>query len=125
MKANVNHMLVYGTLRQGERANAMMERHATFVETIRLPDAVMFSLGGFPGIRLGDGDGVECDLYRIDNPDLLRGADQYEGYYGPGNGHNLYNRVTVQTPTGIEAFIYEYNGAPSAYPIASGDWKNR
>lgn len=122
---NVNHMLVYGTLRQGERANPMMEKHATFVETVRLPDAVLFHLGGFPGIRLGSGSGVECDLYKINDSNLIQAADFYEGYDGPNNPSNLYNRVTVTTPTGIEAFIYEYNGNPSPRIIESGDWKNQ
>lgn len=118
-------MLVYGTLRRGQRANGMMEADGTYIETVRLPDALMFSLGGFPGIALSGGSGIECDLYRIDNPGLLRRADGYESFYGPDDPDNLYNRVVVTTPTGVEAFIYVYNGPPTQYVVETGDWTIR
>lgn len=122
----VNHMLVYGTLRRGQHANSMMERHATYVDTVALPDAVIFSLGGFPGVRLGFPGTVECDLYHIHDPVLLDAADRYEGSYGPGNPHNLYNRVVVQMPDDTPAYIYEYNGdVVERSIINSGSWLTR
>ena len=39
-------MLVYGTLRRGQGANYMMEKYGAYVETVDLPGARMFSLGG-------------------------------------------------------------------------------
>lgn len=95
----------------------MMERGGTFVETVVLPNAFMFSLGGFPGINLGGPGSIVCDLYRIDDPGLVSVTDQYESAYGTDP---LYFRRIVEI-NGIKAYIYEYNGTGSRI-VESGDW---
>ena len=119
---DINHMLVYGTLRRGQGANYMMEKYGTYVETVDLPGARMFSLGGFPGIRLDGTGSIECDLYRIDDPTLIQVADRYEGY-DDSSSDPLYFRRIVSV-NDIPAYIYEFNGDSHA-TIESGNWLKR
>jgi gamma-glutamylcyclotransferase (GGCT)/AIG2-like uncharacterized protein YtfP len=122
---NVNHVLVYGTLRRGERANSFLD-DSEFLGEVTVPNAVMFDLGSFPGIHLNQPEfSITAELYRVDNPKIIDRLDGYEGFDPYDPKRSLYLREVVNV-NGVDAFIYVYNGAAPRSPrIVTGDWKQR
>jgi gamma-glutamylcyclotransferase (GGCT)/AIG2-like uncharacterized protein YtfP len=116
-------VFVYGTLKRGHGANDYMNRGSKFVGEDRI-SAEMFSLGGFPGIRVAadefssEAPTVRGELYEVEKEDLPPLLDRYEGY------PRLYDRKQVTTETGELAWVYEINNPPSRdYLIPSGVWE--
>lgn len=121
------HIFVYGTLRRGHHAHASHGLHrAEYLGTHRIP-GTMFSLGGFPGVKLdGNQTGILGELYKVPRA-FLEALDTYEGYRGAGDPFNLYNRRSVDVG-GIEAFVYEFASEPNYdhhMIINDGDWNER
>jgi hypothetical protein len=50
--------------------------------------------GGVAGVSVAHGDSVWGVVYELTDEDLAS-LDRYEGFVGPGNQHNLYDRETV------------------------------
>lgn len=96
---------VYGTLRPG--ANEIVEAPGT-----------MYSLDGFPGIKLGHTDGTfKCERVEVSDKVLER-LDRYEGYSPDSPETSLFVRVPFR-----DGEIYEYNGAIDlCSPVPHGDW---
>ncbi|GIX07274.1 MAG: gamma-glutamylcyclotransferase [Candidatus Poribacteria bacterium] len=124
-------LFVYGTLRSGEPAHGMLVPPPVQV----LPGEVegrLFALPeGYPGLLDGTGRvRGELLLYPGGVPlPLLNRVDRFEGYYGPGDPRNLYDRivVVVLTPRGeLSAYAYRYRDAERAQRlgvwIPHGDW---
>lgn len=130
----IEHIYVYGTLRRGQGACRTfgLEEHCEFVGTFEFPDAVMFGLGGFPGIHLTDQDlgpdtprGIVGDLFKVNDPALLGHLDRYEGYDPMDPKHSLYLRKEIEV-NGIPAYVYEYNHSSAGRRfITGGDWVER
>lgn len=115
------NVIVYGTLRRGERAHAFMNT-ATFEGNVTVDGYEMRHLGGFPGIAPNPQAAIVGELYSGVTPELLARLDQYEGYDGDHAG-SLYLRVIVPQ---YEAYIYVYNGNAQRYSvIETGDWKRQ
>lgn len=130
----------YGTLRTGEGNYHWSLEGKTFREVPATLTGVKMldNHGGFPfvttidapadGTVLGDLMYVPADLY----DGIQRRLDALEGYRGPGNPHNMYDReiVTVTTIDGEQVEAYAYLTSPRLYHdhvkdlplIESGDW---
>jgi gamma-glutamylcyclotransferase (GGCT)/AIG2-like uncharacterized protein YtfP len=130
-------IFVYGTLRQGERADlSASQSHfsARFVGEDRITGEI-FNIGSYPGLTLIQ-ETKEDELIRKFVPDWFPAVigevfkamdsslgdvlDAYEGY------PYLYDRTEVVTEHGRKVWVYTYNGAvTSEMVIPSGDWKLR
>lgn len=117
-------VFVYGTLRQGFGAYSMFMANGTeFVGSDRI-SGTMYTLGGFPGVRLGDatsfdteGPKVLGEVYTVTDDNVPDRLDRYEGY------PYLYDRKQVQTENGELAWVYEINrDQPADRIVHSGDW---
>lgn len=110
----------YGTLRPGNSAyKFFLEGRARHVGETSI-QGTMYSLGGFPGVRLDGGGRVVGDLFEVVDEGLPDTLDRYEGY------PDLYGRRMVRCENGSEAWVYEIGMVPpSANVINSGDWNNR
>ena len=118
----INHVFVYGTLRQGAGANAMM-RGSTFVSLAQVK-GLLYNLGSFPGFVHGDGV-VFGDLYKIKEDQLLVRLDRMEGYNKVSPWLSMYIReeVILLEPQGIQSYIYRWNGRQQKHhQIESGNW---
>ena len=108
--SETNQVLVYGTLRQGEGNHGVMQRaNGVLQGTLYLDNFRMWTLhGGFPGVEYtgNEDDAVFCELYSVDNMDVL---DMLEGYDAHNPDRGLYNRMEVDTELG-KAWVYTYNG---------------
>jgi gamma-glutamylcyclotransferase (GGCT)/AIG2-like uncharacterized protein YtfP len=93
---------------------------ASFVGVARVR-ARLLSLGRYPGIVAGEGR-VRGELYRLDDPQVLRAVDREEGY-------NFERRLTAVTRADgrrSRAWIYWYRGPRTrGTPIPEGDWRSR
>lgn len=123
MTMKINHVLVYGSLRAGQYAEHKMD-DCEYIGLVDVP-GVMYSLGAFPGVKLGGDDTFVAELYYVpDNyvPDIIAALDNYEGYYPKYPDASLYIRKTVKI-NDVYAYIYEVNREPSATSrIHGGDW---
>ena len=110
-------LLLYGTLRRGQHANARMLSGAAFVGAARTtPDYTMLDLGGFPGIRVGGSTAILGDVYEADEP-TVAALDRYEGV------PRLYTREVVMTMGVGPCWAYVLaRPHPEANVVASGDW---
>lgn len=133
---------VYGTLRSGEGNWSWCLQGRTIAEMpATLTGARMWSNGGFPFVYMDESvktDVVVGELMYIPEhlfAEVLRDLDGLEGYRGPGNEFNLYDRkvVTVTTEDGEQVEAYTYLVSERIYEdrlrdsdpsirIASGDW---
>lgn len=115
------NVIVYGTLRRGERANTFLNTCA-FEGIVTVDGYELRHLGGFPGIVPNPKSAIVGELYSGVTPELLKRLDQYEGYDGDHAG-SMYLRVVVPE---FQAYIYVWNGTADRYPvIETGDWKKQ
>lgn len=102
-KGNTEAVFVYGTLRNGERANYMLDG-SEYCGKFYLKDCSMYNLGSYPGIKEDKGEYVIGEVYFISS-EVLRCLDKYEGE------GSLYNRKMVDVFNGeekVECWAYFY-----------------
>lgn len=122
----MTRVLVYGTLRQGERAHGAM-KGSPFVEEVRVPGFDMYGLYGFPGIKenADNKEGITGEVYEVDD-NALSYLDYYEGYRkdSPANSHYIRKTIDVNgQPTDV--YVYRPDVENVFHKIPSGDWKQR
>ena len=124
-----SNFFLYGSLRLGQasyKAFRLADR-CTYLGPAKLPQARLYRLGWFPGVKLGyPGSEVVGDLFSTTDPELVDALDGYEGYHPGFLAESLYIRrleTVVSAPGKILAWLYEYNGNPNPENyIESGDW---
>jgi len=100
-------IFVYGTLKRGWGNNAIIHDQK-FVDTaITSPDFQMYTLGGFPGVVLGDNH-ILGEVWEVDDVAFDR-CDRLEGH------PNFYKRKQIfvaldKNEELVEAWIYIYQG---------------
>lgn len=108
---------VYGTLRRGEAAHAMLRDCAYLGQWWTPPNFYLIDLGEYPGVIVGQ-QSVLGEVYVVDGITLDR-VDAYEA------APESYSREMLLTPWG-EAFYYHYRMACQGLAaIPSGDWRCR
>lgn len=120
------HLMVYGTLRSGERAHGVLAK-ATKVKEAVLPGFKMVNLGGFPGIveDTTNKKGVIGEVFEVDEGTITGFIDFYEGFNPdrPADSHYVRKEIPIG---GIPTQVYVYNHPTDGYPvIPSGNWKDR
>lgn len=123
----MNKLIVYGTLLKGEH-NAFMMEGAEFLGPVIIPNAVIYDLGGCPGLHflpMSEYAEVKGELYNV-NDEMRDRLDRFEGH------PNMYERIEAEYHTEhadgrdyAKAWIYEYQGECYEPPIPSGDWRLR
>ncbi len=81
--------------------------------------------GGVAGVGVAHGESVWGVVYELSEPDLAT-LDRYEGFRGPGDQHNLYDRESASVqlvraddgsfPRRLQAWIYVARSANPAPP---------
>jgi gamma-glutamylcyclotransferase (GGCT)/AIG2-like uncharacterized protein YtfP len=117
MSIPINHIFVYGTLKQGECRGDRWPCKPQSI-TSAFVRGELYDLGPYPALlppaagTLGDRIGGE--VWEFDSaamPKVLRVLDQIEGYDQPGES-NLYERVVIECQTTAgdigKAFTYYY-----------------
>lgn len=123
---------VYGTLRKGWGANALLDE-CEYIGVDRL-QGTLYDLGGFPGYKDDGSNGtVVCEVYevpegaiKVDN--LLRSLDRYEGFRANEPNASLYIRKEVKTlrmELPVQTYIYNFKVNEHTPVIPSGDWANK
>ena len=111
-------IFTYGTLRRGQRAFYKLEGKTEYLALTTMPGVSMYSLGGFPGLKLDSKATARGELFKVTDASLFKTLDQYEGY------PHMYDRVQMETPEGT-AWVYIFNGEiDESRRIPSGDWLN-
>lgn len=130
MKKETVGVFVYGTLKLGGYFAGYLDKYRQICEKAILPKAKIYDLGSFPAVATtGDEkDEVIGEYHEYSDPsDVLKLLDQIEGYHGPSNPTNLYDRVkaSVRTETGEkEAYIYVYaDDLSDKVPIKDCQWE--
>lgn len=122
-------VFVYGTLRKGQSADILERGGVTFIGDDRI-SGEMYNLGWYPGVVdvlpvsecgfISEGPTVKGEVYRIDNDNLPRILDGYEGH------PDLFERIQVSAESGLTVWVYRYNHSVSDRElIPGGDWVNR
>jgi gamma-glutamylcyclotransferase (GGCT)/AIG2-like uncharacterized protein YtfP len=123
----MTRVLVYGTLRQGERAHHALKGCDLVEDDVRVPGFDMYALYGFPGIKENEGnkEGIVGEVYDV-NDNTLAYLDYYEGFSRRDPKRSHYVRKTIDV-NGKDTEVYVYNPpfGPFAQPLQSGNWKER
>lgn len=120
-------VLVYGTLRPGGEAYTLVEDFVLSHETVTVPGMIMYSNTHFPYVTYGaQEDSITASLVHLSSMEVLDTLDTFEGYHGPGDLRNHYDRVIVEV-NGMQAYIYVvsnfYRPNLASMPVVSnGDW---
>lgn len=122
----MRRLLVYGTLRTGERAFGAL-KGSDFVEEVRVPGYDMYALYGFPGIlaNKNNKEGIVGEVFEVSDNTLAL-LDHYEGFVKdkPERSHYIRTEIDVSgKPTDI--YVYNVPLNDIAQVIPSGNWKER
>ena len=110
-------LFTYGTLMRGYALHRLLTS-ARFVAPGHVRGDLL-NLGSYPGLVDGRGT-VRGELYRLDDPELLRAIDRAEGY----NFERRLRFVTLADGHRRRAWLYEYHGPRGrAVPIPDGDYR--
>jgi gamma-glutamylcyclotransferase (GGCT)/AIG2-like uncharacterized protein YtfP len=106
-------LFVYGTLLQSDNEFAKyLRQHCSFYRAGKVR-GILYDIGEYPGLIIDYTAGyVFGSLYLIDNEQVLKQIDAYEGVGPDEEQPNLYLRVIlpVNTSEGIvDAWAYTYN----------------
>jgi gamma-glutamylcyclotransferase (GGCT)/AIG2-like uncharacterized protein YtfP len=131
-----DYIFVYGTLRQGERADLRKQSHNFDVVFVGngVINGRLYHLGAFPGLKTlpskvtvdGFDENLPCicgEVFRIKDVAIVALLDAYEGYDADNPSQGLYNRQQFETSDGRTVWAYVYNGPViTDQLIDSGDW---
>ena len=117
-------VFVYGTLKSGYGNNTILQRgNAELVQPDRVRGFKLFNCG-YPIAVPTDGCIATGEVWDIgDNETTLQNLDWLEGYNGEDR-RNHYDRVTVTTEDGHEAFMYTQNSTRSSLPECPSETVN-
>lgn len=117
-------VFVYGTLRRGGSNDiTRLEPAPRFVGPAQVA-GVLYHLGAYPGMLLGDDQWVVGEVYAIE-PALEAILDAIEGVAGqPGDEYIRREVVVLVEGQSLVCLVYEINPQylRAAPVIASGDW---
>jgi group I intron endonuclease len=114
-------IFVYGTLRKNNGNHRLIENADFLGEHATEPIYNMYSLGGFPALKLNGNTSIKGEVYAVNASEAMR-VDSLEGY-SPNETPTFYDKTTIETPWG-QAGVYIYVGQPDeSRLIESGDWK--
>lgn len=124
---------VYGTLKMGGRfAELYADRFNPSRKSVT-PAKIkgrLFHLGGFPGVKLDQGEGeVHGELHIFENPEKIKQIfDMIEGYNPNAPESGLFNCVEVEAEledgSTETALMYTFNGeVGNREEIKSGVWE--
>jgi gamma-glutamylcyclotransferase (GGCT)/AIG2-like uncharacterized protein YtfP len=111
-------LFTYGTLMRGYGLHRVLAPGATAIGEATARGRLL-DLGSYPGLIEGAGR-VQGEIYRLDDPELLRVLDREEGY-------NFVRRraiVTLADGRRVRAWLYRYRGSRArATPIPDGNYR--
>ena len=128
----VRAFFVYGTLMQGESNHPVVARHGLVSVQPGSIRGVLYDTGqGYPAMRRSQGDQrVQGEvIVPRDLEAATQSMDALEGYAGPGDPGNLYEREQVEVTLDADgstctAWVYVYaRELPEQARIASGSWR--
>lgn len=127
-------LFVYGSLLRGHQYHRMVGGSTLAVRPAVLPGAALYDAGPYPYAVLGGGDQVHGELVYVRPEDygtVLTALDGLEGFLGPGDPANDYDRLarTVLEDGTRPVSAWVYVAAPArerevrAMPrVPGGDW---
>ena len=130
----MNQFFVYGTLMSGMSNHQVIPKEAIeSIEPAMMNGARLFRYGrsSFPGMVLGTGH-VKGEVITIKNRYLKKAIklmDRLEGYIGPNNPMNFYDRVAervvLSDGSEVNAYVYLFNKSQGGLTdqIEDGDFK--
>lgn len=116
---------VYGTLKEGHSNHRVIKGAKYLGEFTTKPEYRMYSFGGFPAITLTGDTPIRCEIYDVEDEDMLNGIFNLEGYRGEGNDRNFYDLKIIDTPYGRAGIFYIKDIFKYGYKtqIKSGIWQ--
>ena len=125
-KSAVNHLFIYGTLRDGEeRAEILSEFSSKVYKDCKVRGSLIDLPEGYPGLINGDGSVVGEIHHTPKIQNALEALDRIEGFEGYGEDGSLFHRVMTYS-NDIPCWTYVYAKSPDDGPvIESGDWCKR
>ena len=125
-KSAVNHLFIYGTLREGEeRSEILSEFSSKAYKDCKIRGRLIDLPGGYPGLINGDGWVVGEIHHTPKIQNALKKLDMIEGFKGYGEDGSLFHRIQTYS-NDIPCWTYVYAGSPDDGPvIESGDWLKR
>lgn len=116
-----HRVAVYGTLKKG-LSNHHYLSQARFLGNDRVYNLVLYDLGPYPGAKLATSQGVDIEVYEVDNFTLAQ-LDQLEGVSRQNTTQGLYYRTQLRTCQG-SAWVYIYNPQVNGRKaIRRGGWQ--
>jgi gamma-glutamylcyclotransferase (GGCT)/AIG2-like uncharacterized protein YtfP len=109
-------LFVYGTLRKGQSAHALLQGAPLIAEAWTDPCFELVNMGDYPGLVLGGNTAVRGEIYDV-SPNTLAQLDRYE------EAPEVYQRATLVV-AGHEVLTYLL---PAAFALErprlpEGDW---
>jgi len=127
-KSAVDHLFIYGTLRDGEERSGILSKFSSKVYKDCKIRGKLINLqgGGYPGLISGDGSVVGEIHHTPDIENTLKdkndGLDMIEGFNGYGEEDPLFRRILTYS-NNIPCWTYVYARSSDDGPvIESGDW---
>ena len=127
-KSAVDHLFIYGTLRDGEERSGILSKFSSKVyKDCKIRGKLINLQGGrYPGLISGDGSVVGEIHHTPDIENTLKdendGLDMIEGFNGYGEKDSLFRRILTYSNE-IPCWTYVYARSPDDGPIIeSGDW---
>ena len=123
-RSAVNHLFIYGTLRDGEERSGILSEFSSKVyKDCKIRGRLINLPGGYPGLISGDGSVVGEIHHTPKIQNILKILDNdVEDFKGYGEDGSLFHRVLTYS-NNIPCWTYVYARSPDDGPvIESGDW---
>jgi gamma-glutamylcyclotransferase (GGCT)/AIG2-like uncharacterized protein YtfP len=117
---------VYGTLKKGYGNHRRIDSPTTkFIGEIKTPPIYTLYDGGYPAIEREGNTSIHCELYEVNDSQVLKQVYDLEGYSGtPGKHNDFYDVDKIPTPYGeAEIFVMPKGHSGRTKIIENGKWR--